>query len=542
MEIYNEMIRDLIGKDPSVILELREDPVKGLLVSGLSQQLAESTENVLKKVITGTKNRVQDNNNQCSTRSHALFQILVEDSDKCAGIEAEVKIGKLSLIDLAGSERAIKGTRQVEGANINKSLLALGNCINKLSEQSFKGTRTHIPYRDSKLTRLLKDSLGGNCQTVMIGNISPSNLCYEDTHNTLKYASRAKNIKNSIQKNVVNVQFHVSQYAQIITQLKQEISVLKSQLSMSANERLLPEELGHEEEVSSILDMINAHYKEIAILRRRLYLGSQKEVTAKFTLKHGMRENGLQQDLEESKEKLMFQLEELKNNKDVLQAKIKELPERYTGMLNNQILFEEDLVSKIPTEGELEKQKAERLLYKQNLIIIKLKEQIKLRDEILKEPKPEIKGLELNPKPIEYNELVTKQMASRASLPTNLSTESKEPTKSFVARNQKFPSRSNLPIKDLKKEKRSNSLLGSREESNASSNKLIQKVDSTSGKAINPANKKSVKLQNVGMQIIGDYRKFRSDRPHYYIQTKEIKPSILINPDKSALGYVRKDK
>lgn len=84
----------------------------------------------------------------------------------------------------------------IEGANINRSLLALGNVINALCEQVEKGVKqTHIPYRDSKLTRLLKDSLDGNCRTVMIANISPISSCYEDTHNTLKYANRAKNIK-----------------------------------------------------------------------------------------------------------------------------------------------------------------------------------------------------------------------------------------------------------------------------------------------------------------------------------------------------------
>ena len=84
----------------------------------------------------------------------------------------------------------------IEGANINRSLLALGNVINALCEQVEKGVKqAHIPYRDSKLTRLLKDSLDGNCRTVMIANISPISSCYEDTHNTLKYANRAKNIK-----------------------------------------------------------------------------------------------------------------------------------------------------------------------------------------------------------------------------------------------------------------------------------------------------------------------------------------------------------
>jgi kinesin family protein 18/19 len=164
--------------------------------------------------------------------------VTVEHKDKDAGIEAEIRIGKLSLIDLAGSERAARtgnrGIRMIEGANINRSLLALGNCINMLHENSSKGNASYVPYRDSKLTRLLKDSLGGNCRTVMIANISPNHLCYEDTHNTLKYANRAKNIKTNVTRNVLNVEYHISKYTGIIAQLKNEIGELKDQLKGGA--------------------------------------------------------------------------------------------------------------------------------------------------------------------------------------------------------------------------------------------------------------------------------------------------------------------
>lgn len=115
-------------------------------------------------------------------------------------MQNEVLISKLCLVDLAGSERAAvsdnKGQRMVEGANINKSLLALGNCINILSDPNKKGS--FVPYRDSKLTRMLKDSLGGNTQTIMIACVSPSFAAYEETVNTLKYANRARNIKKKV--------------------------------------------------------------------------------------------------------------------------------------------------------------------------------------------------------------------------------------------------------------------------------------------------------------------------------------------------------
>lgn len=130
--------------------------------------------------------------NTVSSRSHAILQFFIS-TDKYTT--------KLSLVDLAGSERASvnenKGLRLQEGANINKSLLALGNCINVLAENKKKAA--FVPYRDSKLTRLLKDSLGGNTRTIMIACVSPSFHCHEENVNTLKYASRARAIKKKIQ-------------------------------------------------------------------------------------------------------------------------------------------------------------------------------------------------------------------------------------------------------------------------------------------------------------------------------------------------------
>ena len=142
-------------------------------------------------------------------------------------------------MDLAGSERAAatknRGQRQVEGANINRSLLALGNCINALGE---KGNRAgaFVPYRDSKLTRLLKDSLGGNCRTVMIAAVSSSLSSFEETLNTLKYANRAKNIKTTVRRNVVSMISSVGEYVSLIEGLRGEIDALKSRLKAQKEE------------------------------------------------------------------------------------------------------------------------------------------------------------------------------------------------------------------------------------------------------------------------------------------------------------------
>ena len=171
LEIYNEMIRDLLASPnaptPRSGLALQESAGHKISVAGLSEHHPKTPEEVINMVIEGNRRRTQSPTmaNATSSRSHAVLQINVKkrqvghDSEQCA---------TLSIIDLAGSERASatqnSGKRMTEGANINKSLLALGNCINALCE----GVKGHIPYRNSKLTRLLKFSLGGNCRTVMV--------------------------------------------------------------------------------------------------------------------------------------------------------------------------------------------------------------------------------------------------------------------------------------------------------------------------------------------------------------------------------------
>lgn len=199
LEVYNEQVMNLLTK--SGPLKLREDS-NGVVVTGLILKQIHNADELLDLLILGNKNRTQHptDANEESSRSHAIFQVHIRMTNKKTSVRRTVK---LSMIDLAGSERAqstkCKGLRFKEGANINKSLLALGNCINKLAD----GCK-HIPYRDSNLTRILKDSLGGNCQTLMIANISPSSLTYEDTYNTLKYALRAKKIRTTLKQNVLS--------------------------------------------------------------------------------------------------------------------------------------------------------------------------------------------------------------------------------------------------------------------------------------------------------------------------------------------------
>ena len=248
LEIYNENIRDLLKSidkpntlinDDNDYLDLREDPIKGITVSGITEVNVNNSSDMLKILKRGNRNRTIEATgaNETSSRSHAIFQLSLEYKDRNSGIDYEIKYSKLSLVDLAGSERASatqnRGLRLIEGGNINRSLLTLGNCINALCDAASKGLKKiYVPYRDSKLTRLLKDSLGGNARTVMIANVSPSINTFDDTYNTLKYANRAKNIKTIVSRNVLNARYHISNYVNIINNLKEEILNLKKQIQL----------------------------------------------------------------------------------------------------------------------------------------------------------------------------------------------------------------------------------------------------------------------------------------------------------------------
>lgn len=191
------------------------------MVSDLSEHAVTSYEEFVRLLKNGCSRRAvaATASNANSSRSHSIIQMC------CTRIRGNESFSsKLFFVDLAGSERACqtKGIRQQEGSNINKSLLALGNCINSLGESN-KG---FVPYRDSKLTRLLKDSLGGNSKTVLIVCISPSAISYEETLNALKYASRALKIRREVTPNVKQLH-HESE----LEYLRKEVARLRLLLS-----------------------------------------------------------------------------------------------------------------------------------------------------------------------------------------------------------------------------------------------------------------------------------------------------------------------
>ncbi|KAK3689537.1 P-loop containing nucleoside triphosphate hydrolase protein [Podospora appendiculata] len=239
LEIYNETIRDLLVPGGSKQgLMLREDTNQAVTVAGLSTHHPKDVQQVMDMIVQGNEYRTVSPTaaNAVSSRSHAVLQINVAIKDRNADINEPHTMATLSIIDLAGSERASatknRGERLLEGANINKSLLALGGCINALCDPRKKN---HVPYRNSKLTRLLKFSLGGNCKTVMIVCVSPSSEHFDETQNTLRYANRAKNIQTKVTRNVFNVNRHVKDFLVKIDEQIALINELKAQQKDAEN-------------------------------------------------------------------------------------------------------------------------------------------------------------------------------------------------------------------------------------------------------------------------------------------------------------------
>ncbi|KAI3381477.1 hypothetical protein SNEBB_001976 [Seison nebaliae] len=224
IEIYNEDIHDLLGEDVKSKLELKENPDKGIYVKNLSWIECQSIEDCELLMSKGWDNRSVGATlmNADSSRSHSIFTVVMETMEFHNKKEM-IRVGKLNLVDLAGSERQSKtqatGIRFKEATKINLSLSALGNVISALVD----GKSKHIPYRDSKLTRLLQDSLGGGTKTVMVACISPSDNNYDETLSTLRYANRAKNIKNKPKINEDPKDAMIRQYLDEITKLREQL-------------------------------------------------------------------------------------------------------------------------------------------------------------------------------------------------------------------------------------------------------------------------------------------------------------------------------
>ncbi|XP_061546838.1 LOW QUALITY PROTEIN: kinesin-like protein KIF16B [Phycodurus eques] len=260
MEIYNERVHDLLKKRTVTMetggLRVREHPRDGPYVENLSKHLVHSYSNMEQLIAAGNTNRITASTgmNDSSSRSHVIFTISFTRAWFDSELPHEI-LSKIHLVDLAGSERTdttrISGVRLKEGANINKSLVTLGTVISALAElsagQPTTKKMTFIPYRDSVLTWLLKDSLGGNSKTTMIATISPANVNYVETLSTLRYANRARNIMNTP---TVNEDSSVK----LIRDIQSEITRLKR--------RLETKQLSHREPSSSLKVEVELHQNE----------------------------------------------------------------------------------------------------------------------------------------------------------------------------------------------------------------------------------------------------------------------------------------
>ena len=247
LEVYGEGIHDLLGDDSRQVLPLREDGKGGNVVVGLKEQKIHCAKDALQILHDGTLNRTTAATlmNKKSSRSHAVFTIIlkqttreykIEQKENCrneSGTMDVTTVSRFTFVDLAGSERMKKtgaeGERAKEGIKINQGLLALGNVINALADEErlLKGGSTYVPYRQTKLTRLLQDALGGNSQTLFLACVSPSDTNASETASTLAYANRARNIKNSPSKNVDATVAEMQRLYALTTVLERELVRVK---------------------------------------------------------------------------------------------------------------------------------------------------------------------------------------------------------------------------------------------------------------------------------------------------------------------------
>jgi len=227
LEIYNEEIRDLLSKNPKEKLELKDHTDHGVYVKDLSTFVVKDVSEMRQVMMAGQKNRSVGATlmNIESSRSHSIFTITIESFEVGPDGKSHIRAGKLNMVDLAGSERQSKtgstGDTLKEATKINLSLSALGHVISALVDS--KSPHGFVPYRDSKLTRLLQDSLGGNTKTVMIAQIGPADYNYDETLSTLRYAYRAKSIKNKPRINEDPKDAMIREFQEEIARLKAEL-------------------------------------------------------------------------------------------------------------------------------------------------------------------------------------------------------------------------------------------------------------------------------------------------------------------------------
>jgi len=333
IEIYNEVLKDLLTDKSKSPPELRTDPKKGVVLQGVENKVVLNEEEAFKLINMGNKRRTekQTDRNQFSSRSHAVLQIYLEIQDQLNvnydnynNINYEASFGKFILVDLAGSEKTSSSSKgNSETGSINKSLLALGKCINLIVSQNKK----FIPFRESKLTRILQEPLSGNGRIVMIATISPSIVNYDETLFTLQFANRAKSMKIYMKKNVVETDKQlIKKYADYIQTLKDQINEVERDIFEQQNSNSANISINETEKKESIQNSFNnSHY----IPDERI------DQIQKDMIAHFQEEVNLKQKIIEEENKM----EELKNDASDLNYQIVHKPrvnvEYLVGQLEN---------------------------------------------------------------------------------------------------------------------------------------------------------------------------------------------------------------
>ncbi|CAM4588339.1 unnamed protein product [Lepidochelys olivacea] len=350
LEIYNEEVRDLLGKDQTQRLEVKERPDVGVYIKDLSAYVVNNADDMDRIMTLGHKNRSvgATNMNEHSSRSHAIFTITIECSEKGVDGNMHVRMGKLHLVDLAGSERQTKtgatGQRLKEATKINLSLSTLGNVISALVD----GKSTHVPYRNSKLTRLLQDSLGGNSKTMMCANIGPADYNYDETISTLRYANRAKNIKNKARINEDPKDALLRQFQKEIEELKKKLEegeeISGSDISGSEDEDEEEEEDGEVGE--------DGEKRKKRRGKKKVSPDKMVEMQAKIEEERKALETKLDME-EEERNKARAELE--KREKDLLKAQLEHqsLLEKLSALEKKVIVGGVDLLAKAEEQEKL---------------------------------------------------------------------------------------------------------------------------------------------------------------------------------------------
>ena len=357
VEIYNEEVRDLLSKVKRQKLNVREKD-KVFYLEDVTIFQTENSQQTLEIMKKGRVNRATGATkmNPGSSRSHSIFSIIVESSTLDENNQAHYKVGKLNLVDLAGSERQSKtestGERFKEATKINLSLTILGSVINKL----VSGKTQYIPYRDSKLTMLLQDSLGGNTKTVMIANVGPADYNYDETLNTLWYASHAKKIKNKPRINEDPKDALLREYKEQIELMKKKLLAMgKGDLVMQISGKSTGNMIVNEEnQIRQVLENLEKEKED--------FNNQQKEAIQKIKEQKNLAEEEKNQLID----KIQKKIEENQKNKDEsksLLTKYKEMKKKVLkgGETEKKVKDQEREINKQREELEIKKREEERL-------------------------------------------------------------------------------------------------------------------------------------------------------------------------------------